>query len=261
MQAISPKDRLSLEAFFRILMLKDGGAYVLFGSKPVAFTAYSNSTDENICLYRFSRFGRENKIIKDGWIVWKKYAPLFHSDRFILESKELDDHWTEICLIDNRRCNQVVEKNAADFKAILGNETTPEILLQKYQTGNRALFHHLHDHHALLGMLLGFGTTNSWLFHQNTALRFDDPHAIPKTPFKRIRSSPTRFRNTNLKGIFEEKNHRKCYKFLYLPNFLADLNSEETRTLQTQYLEQQSEIHQAYAHGNFLEVTLRRFTD
>jgi len=258
-QAISISDRAILEAFFRVLMLKEGGAYVLFGNKPVAFTSFSHSLHEHMGAPQMRRYERENKLIKEGWETWKKYAPSFHSSRFILECRTHNNGREEICLIDQERYEQVIKDNLRDFQGVLGDETTPEILLKKYRSGNKTLFQTLHEHQALLGIVLGFGTENSWLFHEHTSMRYDDPNLIPDRPFKQIRSMPAALNQHKLKGIFNEKNHRKCVKFLHLPYFLADPNSEETRVLRAQYLQQQQAIQEAYAHGHFLEVTLKKF--
>jgi len=62
-----------------------------------------------------------------------------------------------------------------------------------------------------------------------------------------------------LVGAFTEENHRKNYKFLYLPAFMADPNSIETRELKKKYLEQRRFIQEVYSHGHFLEITLNQF--
>lgn len=87
----------------------------------------------------------------------------------------------------------------------------------------------------------------------------EDLNAIRPISLKTPRPSPNFSGEHPLKSIFEENNHRKCYKFLWLPYFLADPNSQETQILQHKYLKQRQEIHRKYAHESFLEVTLKRF--
>ena len=258
-EAISPEDRFDLEAFFRLLILKEGGGYVLFGNKPVAFTAFSPHNNDSMGLRQIIRYDQDNKIISKGWQTWEKYAPLFRSRQFILECRKFHDNRFEICLIKKDRFKQIVKTNLPHFQSILGDKITPDILLSSYCKNDQPLFHLLKRHHALLGILLGFGTENSWLFHENTRLNSEDPNATGRNLLKAIQPYPTHLCNHTLQGLFNERNHRKCFKFLYLPYFFADPNSEESQILKEQYIQQQRTIHNAYAHGHFLEVTLRKF--
>ena len=260
MEAISSEDRSTLEAFFRLFMLKEGGSYVLFGSKPVSFTTFSVSKGEGMGEAIF-RYNHENKILQEGWQVWEKYLPIFESKKFAFKCKKINQNRFEIVLINRDRFSEVVKRNLKHFQMVLGNEIEPRSLLKAYLEKDQSLFGLLHEHHALLGTLLGFGTRNSWLFHETTDLRFEDVNALGKHPLKKIVFPPPRSDKYLLEPAFIEKNHRKCFKLFYLPFFLADMSSEETQQLRKQYVQQQKTIHEAYSKGNFLEVTLRKFCD
>ncbi len=253
------RDRSCLEAFFRILILKEGGGYVLFGDKPAAFTTFSSTQNPSLGLYQILKYGHENKIIKDGWQTWEKYSDLFHSEKFILACKRINEDQYEICLINKNRFLKAIKGNLKDFQKVLGNQTSPNQLLKDYQKNTYSLFHHLHEHHALLGILLGFGTKNSWLFYETTELCFEDPNAQGYHPLKKIQLSSQKFDKHRLTSAFKEHNHKKCYKFLYLPYFLVNIDSEETTQLQDRYRKEQQAVHQAYSEDSFLEITLRKF--
>lgn len=259
MNAISSRDRSRLEAFFRILILKEGGGYVLFGNKPAAFTTFSASQNSSNGLYQILKYEHENMIIEEGWRTWGKYSDLFQSKKFVLRCKRIDENHFEIFLINKKKFNEMINVNQKDFQAILGKESSPSDLLKRYLKNNQSLFQLLREHHALFGMLLGFGPRNSWLFHETTELRFEDPNALGKHPLKKIQLHSNILCQHSLTSAFKENNHKKCYKFLYLPYFLADANSEETKHLQQQYRRQQQITHQSYSDGNFLETTLRKF--
>lgn len=259
LDAIPLKDRSRLEAFFRILMLKEGGGYVLFGSKPAAFTTFSIPQNPSLGLYQILKYEHENMLIKEGWTTWEKYSDLFRSEQFVLKGQRINKDQFEVFLINKKRFKETIDINLKEFQSILGNEIFSSDLLERYLTNDQSLFHHVHEHHALLGMLLGFGVRNSRMFHETTQLRFEDPNAFGRHPLKKIQLPSKIFCQHSLKSVFKEKNHRKCYKFLYLPYFLADTNSEETKKLQDQYRKQQREIHQVYSEGNFLEITLKKF--
>lgn len=155
------EDRATLEAFFHILMLEEGGAYVLFGDKPAAFTACLNSCQTNVCSERIWRYYSENQKIINGWKIWEKYQHQFPSCHFILECKHFNDRRSEICLINKRKFKQAISDNLIHFHSVLGKQVTPASLLREYLGGNATLFNLLKEYHALLGILLGFGTENA----------------------------------------------------------------------------------------------------
>lgn len=263
-QQISNEDRYLIDSFFKILMLLENGAYVLFGDKPAVYTAYFDFSKEEV----FSNFGRKswlvNKQIRQGWQAWQKYAHLFPSTRFLLKARRSSDYRTEIVLIDKERFQCKFEEHLGDFQAILGKNVTASSLLCSYENSDLPLFTLLKKHHALLGILLGYGRENSWLFHFRDRVYEDYDHFTlvvnppPSPGFNSIIEERNYYKNT-LAGAFKEQNHRKPYKFLYLPMFIVNLQSQETKKLQEKYLEQRKQIHDVYSHGDFLEVTLKQF--
>ncbi len=191
--------------------------------------------------------------------AWEKYRHLFPSKRFVLECKPFDETRSEICLIDKVLCEKIVDNNLSDFQLVLGKGVNFKIILDKYLNGDRSLFQVLQEHDALLGILLGFGTTNSWLFHERMMAMGRDPDAIHNGLLAISASLPGFPSERNFTSVFNEKNHNTCYKFVHLPYFLGDSNSAETELLREKYLAQRHAIQDGYAHGNFLEVTLKVF--
>jgi hypothetical protein len=250
------EDRLALEAFFRILILQEGGAYVLFGDKPMAFTGYFYSCEPNFSSKQRYRYYSENQTLSEGWKIWKKYQNTFCSKHFVLECKPLDHNRSEICLIHKPHFKDIAQKHWSFFQSILGEKATPITLITQYESSDAALFHLLKQHHALLGILLGFGTKNAWLFHEHLDEMNEDPNRMQIIPFKHVSERSVAH---SLEGIFQENNYRQPYKFLWLPFFLADRKTHETQVLRRKYLKQRQEIHRHYSHGDFLEVTLRKF--
>ncbi|MES2122698.1 MAG: hypothetical protein V4492_07990, partial [Chlamydiota bacterium] len=114
-------ERLAIEAFFHILILQEGGGYVLFGDKPAAFTAYFHNGNDpywDISSSRMRRYYLENKQIKEGWRAWEKYRHLFPSERFVMECKPFDDTRSEICLMNKALCEIIVADNLSDFQLV-----------------------------------------------------------------------------------------------------------------------------------------------
>ncbi len=246
------EDRAEIEAFFRLLILKEGGAYVLFGSKPMAFDAYWHRYAGNIAKpcswYNFC----ESRILKNGYQTWKKYESLFPSKRFILRCYPFNEERSEICLIDRAKFIKTYEEHADDFQVVLGKKVNPQDLLQHYQMGRQTLFALLQEHEALLGILLGFGAHNAWDFYEEIQ---DNSAGLLARPLKRVDVYEPAFYG----NPFRKLPSYKAYRFLYLPYFKADENSEESLRLRAQYEKEGKEIQEIYSHGSFLEVTLKRF--
>ncbi len=239
------EDRWAIESFFKILLFQEDAAYVLFGDKPVTYTGYLDFSNKEIFSFFRRRSNLVNKQLRQGWEIWEKYAHLFPSRRYILKGKRSDWRRVEIVLIDKKKFKKKFEENRSDFQEVLGNEITASYLLKSYENDSLPLFDHLKEHHALLGILLGYGKRNAWLFY----FRVRDNENSPEEweYYRKI-----------LTGSFPEKNHGKPYKSFYLPMFVVDPNSQETKELREKFIHERAEIQAIYAHGNFLEITLKR---
>lgn len=266
-QEIPVCDRSAIDTFFRIFLLKNAGAYVLFGDKPAAFDAYFIASAEEI-ISSGERTVWENMQLRKGWEVWEKYKHLFPSKRFLLQSRLTDDDRVEIVLLHKQRVIHIIEENLTDFQRVLGIDIAASDVLERYEQRNLPFFDVLNRHHALLGIVLGFGKRNSWLFQNRERIwkgsRRQSKNAPPfhlksiQTPsqgFSTLEEEHQYYADT-LTGAFAEGNMRKFYKFLYFPGFVVDPASAETHALQKKYTEEHTQIHKAYSHGNFLEVTL-----
>src|SRR5205807_1448449 len=98
-------------------------------------------------------------------------------------------------------------------------------LLETYESSHVSLFELLEEHHGLLGMLLGFGKKNSALFHLREKI------LKKRNQFTMNSGNPSL---DQLSCAFTDSK-TKHYKALYLPNFLSDRTSEETKTLRQKY--------------------------
>ncbi len=260
---IPSSDRWAIESFFRIFLLKDAGAYTLFWDKPVTFDSYFDSSPDEMTSSSH-RYCLENKQMREGWETWEKHQHLFPSNRFLLKARRLDNEKVEIILINKPNFIKMINKNLSAFQAVIGEKISASELLKRYERGNLPLFDLLKRHHGLLGILLGFGKRNAWLF-QNRDRILDNfqqftlkINPLPSPGFKTLEEERSYYQNT-LTGAFTEDNCRKCYKFLYLPGFVVDPDSPETQELREKYVRQREQIHDIYSHGDFLETTLKRF--
>lgn len=269
--SIPEKDRYVLEAFFRYILFEESFAYVLFGDKPVSLSGYFDPKEisgDNLIFIR-QLLHKKNWIVKRGFEVWQKYQHLFPSSNYRLNierSLEFDSIF-HITLFSKKNVFLMFEKHSKDFKKILGSEITVEALWK--ECGNDH-WHRtaLKNHEALFGILLGYGRENACLYHRRAIVGIDT--YLPPGVYFRTRPRPSpgyssaeeefRVLDQIAQPFCEEDYEWPNYKFMFLPHFMADQNIEETKQLKIKYRNERKQIREIYSKGDFLEITLSRFT-
>lgn len=261
------KEREYLEHFFRTAFTYDGLGYTLFGDKPVTETAYFDPgllkrydpiVDSLGSLRPF------NLRMKKGYECLEKYRDLFSSKNIkITRSKNFTDNEL-ICVffINVREFAKTVNENLKDFKDVLGNDLTPELLLERILHSEDIFGEVLKNHQGLIGTLLGFGRNNAWLFHQREEREYWNRKSalLSRGPFTLKLPHRRNFIEEKLRRFDDEGVFDFNPLFLSLPAFAADPNSIETQQLKKKYLTQYHAILQQYRNKDFLEVTLRQIT-
>lgn len=258
---IPQEDRWILEDFFQNLLLKEGGAYTLFGDKPITYDAYFKGSNDCVpSMLTSRRYWEQNKRCELGWKTWNKYRHLFPSHDFLLEAKKRDQ-WVEIILISKCQFIQTINENLNEFKSILGEKFVPAKFLSQYEKGDDALFHLLKKHHGLFGILLGFGKRNALMYQERDRILVDFYHFTLKTNpqptvgFDTIADEINFFESTFVRSF----NDVGRLTYIHLPYFMVDPKSTETRAIREKYLRQRKHIQDIYSHGDFLEITLAKF--
>jgi hypothetical protein len=257
---IPQEDRYILEDFFQTLLLREGGAYTLFGDKPITYDAYFES-DCIPCLLTSMGYWEQNKRCELGWKTWKKYSHLFPSNHFLLQAKKRDDQWVEIILVNKDQFIQTINENLKEFKSILGRKFVPENFLRQYEKDDNALFHLLNKHHGLFGILLGFGKRNALMYQERDRILVDFYHFTLKTNpqpivgFETIADERAFFESAFVRSF----NDIGRLTYIHLPYFMVDPKSTETCAIREKYLRQRKHIQDIYSHGDFLEITLAKF--
>lgn len=238
-------------------MLREGGIYVLNGSKPAVLGDFSSPNLRELPFFG-GRFFKKEVMLKRGLEIWRKYQHLFPSANHVLLFHEKDDLF-EILLINKKRFLNEVARNIEDFKAILGSEMTAEILLKKLVKQEEPLSEILKNHSGLLGIILGYGKHNSWLFHQRKMIqnRLDNSQFIPKR-FDLIKGE---FNTIDKKFQPIEQKRKSILFFTSLPSFVFDPLHIETHELWKEYRKQRKELTKTYRNKNFLEFALKKYLD
>ena len=270
------EDREKLHLFFEALM-ETYFPYTLFGDKPVSEERY------NLEAEKF----RKRSCLANGKRVWEKYAALFPSPNFILKFYTCGSS-VEVYLINKKAFLTTVEAHLKLFKAVLGENTTPENLLEYIRQDSTNHFKALRGHSLLIGLLHGYGYANSSAFHkidvyeQATGKWLEPPYQpvkedlsddelmrIVKYPYNYFCSTnvklPPEFRRLlqEEEAISTHANKPECddssssaLTLLPLPGFRMLVDDPESAAIKQKYIETRRKIIQAYAEGDFLEVTL-----
>lgn len=234
---MSRQEARELDSFFREILIPDALAYTLVGVKPLSFACYRQND---------SRFWGANRRISRGWEVWEKYKHLLENDRILFWKEE--SPWVKdvTCLVmaDRRRCAQIIEQNN-DFQRILGSQVA-DLFGEVSKT--RFFGETMQMHDALIGILLGFGKRNAWLYHRNN--HSSTPVKLPRIWNRLIEkeSSSYEWKYLVLQSI--------DITDLALPRFVGDPDSEESQCLMNEYLTARKKIQNYYKDKDFLSATL-----
>lgn len=264
------KDRKSLNEFFFSVMYTDHGSYTLFGDKPVAFSGYWVSP-------RMSLRGSELSEIFffRNWQIWKKYENrlkilkyIFIEEPCLLNRKNKVD----IFFINKKAFIKMVDEHIEFFKKFLGPDITGRSLLEEVER-KKNLTSVIKKNQMLLGILLGYGVHNSYLFYRRDKIlpfveyRHRGPRQkiMPSLPIKAPAHSEKfpsleeecKYLWSHL-HFFGEKNFSLL--FMQSLHFVAELDHPETKALKKKYNDLRGKISAIYAPGDFLEITLTELT-
>lgn len=255
---ISSEEKQELEYLFRHLMFHSSFAYVLFGDKPMSFENFIRT--EKVWkhfMFSFTSFeqGLDYYKCQKGWEIWEKYKHLFPLSKFILAQQDSADlsGCTDIVLIHKDNFLKMMNRCSQDFKSVLGENFNPTEVLNCLSTPVYTLHRKLKRHSALLGILLGYGRENAWVYYSLNRLRTKakkDPLISQELEIARAKFS----RFDSLTNPYVE-----CP--IKLPMFMCNPQSKETQELREKYRKQRIEIYKKYQEDDFLVVTLLKLTE
>ncbi len=248
------EERYYLDAFLRRFFFIDHFLYVLFGNKPVAFEALENSIPFNLSYDCVSK----SRIKKwKGLEVFRKLFPLFSSRSVIVQINDYPAG-IEILILNKKNIINVFQKCRDDFEQVLGKGITLEKFMAEIERGE--FWDAIKCHEALLGILLGYGRNNSWLYYKMRLLSAkleEFPLSLEKQEslqieFTRLKEQLGSFCSERVFPIsFTQRN------YFSLPRFRAELNSLETRELREQYENDREKIKRILDKHSLTEAVFR----
>lgn len=244
---LSVRDKEKLFVFFRYLFVDDCFAYPILGSKPLAWACYKKSTPLFELKFGHPIWRCYHRQVKEGWKIWSKFKIEFPDIEFILEDFSDNNGWASIMLINKEQFNFVVNQNKKDFENVLQRQIKDGYQLLKESKNSSLMDDTLKSHQALMGIVLGYGRNNAWLFHQEAAKKQPIPCVWGETADMREGEIRVRFASSEIEEALATES---------IPSFGGIPDSEESIALKQNYLKTQQKVVEYYKGKDFLEATL-----
>ncbi len=223
------EEQKELECLFYNLVNDSNFGYTLFGDKPVSIASYFKITPwEN-----FIELGQCDEIFWQRWKIWEKYRNRFHIQNYLL-LKEDSSNVNEIFFINKKSFLDTLINHLDIFEAILKKKISPQKFLADIEERQISFYDSIQNNEILLGILLGYGKHNSFVFYQRQKIL-----------------------NKNCLNYYSNKNQLLRINSLC---FMVDDNHHETKSLKEKYQKLRGKLSVIYAKGNFLEITLAKLT-
>ena len=277
---ISFEDKETFIKTFHYLFANTEIGYTFFGNKPLTLHYFPNKISQSLNL---------NSRNIQNYICLKKLASLRNKYQILGENnqnffislvfKEQFPEYSYMLFINKKAFIKTVTDNLSLFQHLLGWKITPKELLFELDDHSSTTFTKLLEHPVLLGLLLGYGKTNSLVYDRKEKLQqFYSPHSAQLllqeiSPF--LRSSLQQSEDTFFKigygyssleeelldlreksKLFGELNKHPT---LLLPNF-SYIESLESQYLYQKYVKTQKIIEQTINSPNFLKIICEKLS-
>lgn len=243
LKVLSPQEKQDLSFFIDQVSLFDQYPYTLVGYKPVSIcNVIVEDTDDLLVFWREAFKRPRHQALRRGYLVWRKYQSLFPRKKHLLIDYSFRGKGRrEIAVICPKLCLATIQEHLDDFREILEKPYTSEEVFWILTHPEHNDFYTIIDHTRLVGILLGFGRNNAYLYeqHRGGASRTITWHQQPKQDPLQMFS-----------------NEWPWPGALLSPDFACDPTTEETQQLEQHYKKARKIVRWTYFIRNKLEVTL-----
>jgi len=244
---INTEQEEKITAFFEELLLEHGGAYTLFGSKPITVESlidYSGGAFQEMQNYLKTHPETESisveRNLEEGWIEWKKQGQKYPSKNYILTEIQFDHH-ALVIFVNIKETASVISKNYEEFKRVLKHDFDVSDLILQLRQGKKDSWKQILSDFALKGILFGYGHQNATLFEMHAKEQITG-------------AGPSENNDPRIPA--------ECYlnnKPFRIPIFVM-LDINQSTLLVDKYKQERERIKNSYLGKDFLTVTLSQFT-
>ncbi len=186
--SLTQEERAWMQEFFRDLLFKHPGAYTLFGTKPISTSCVYHLTEEDkkelqeyyesLSKEERSKMRKKRYDYDANYERWQKIKDRFPVRQYLFGSfPSIFDETTEIVLFVNiEETLRVLLNYYDDFRRVLGHDFDPLQVIFEVENKDSEFWQTVMQHHALQGILLGFGRDNSWFFYWELQTKEDKGH-------------------------------------------------------------------------------------
>jgi len=261
---IPDQDRSGVENYLRFLLYNDHFAFVLFGSKAIAMTAYNEREDSSTIIFcPFDPYDRDSY----NYEYFYKYKDLFCSDNVFIKIDNNYGKYHRIICVNSKKFLEVVDEYKDRFSKVLGPHFSGEKLLNQIKNSNEDIMDILGHSDELFGILLGFGQKNSYA-HTQRCIRENSFSQWSRPPFKLTYHCPFGSDPYERYFFLKEKNKVKTYwPWLYVKenriNLIANIrfcgfDEEETREIAIKFDKARKLIATYYKDKNLIDASLKQ---
>lgn len=167
---LSPEDHRALEALFSHLLFYEGGAYTLFGSKPMSFEAFSDIPEkEKQEFFSFSSHPTIKNMLNfsENWNVWERLKNQYSTPRYLLFQRNppsFSPAEKSVFLVNITATVGILQKYYEKFKDAVGEDFDPLDIVFGIQDNSSVFWNKILAREDLFGILLGFGEENAWFY-------------------------------------------------------------------------------------------------
>lgn len=173
---LSQEERAWLQEFFRDLLFKNPGAYTLFGTKPISTSCVYHLTEEDkmemeeyyksLSKEELSKMRKKRYDYDANYEKWQKIKDRFSIHQYLFGTFPLpfDDKVEVVLFVNIEETLRTLLKYYEDFRRVLGHDFDPFLTVFEVENKDSEFWKTVMQHHALQGILLGFGRDNAWFF-------------------------------------------------------------------------------------------------
>lgn len=259
---LTKEERIHLNLFFKHLLLREHGIYVLFGSKPmIACQAISLTEQEQIENYE--KLNIDKKDIK--WIQiafdfkwWDDVKDRINLNQYLIFQKDTSfPKVKDVFLVNISNMILLLQKNYDLFKKVVGYDFSPlEVVFEMDKTS--IFWDKVFNNSLLLGLVYGYGFDNAYLFNfmRNVTESSSGKEHNYVNSFSKIFKSHISDHEKQL--ILSDCTDNKLnYQDFPLPTYRSLFDNLQKK----QYLKEQKKIKKIYKGKDPLEVTLNKLCE